>query len=864
MNCRSAPHPESPRGKTSTVISTTVSAPKVSTPAPNILFSSFKTNHSFGSTVTKPPLSIASDSHSNIERQQYQRQNLEIVRHYKLKSVQVRETENRLSRLEKENLGLRHDLNNAMKKLLSQNKGALPISASSSSSLLSVGAVVRDDSTRSSEENNSRDTHPHRYDNPTRKRKSNSRIRNSKVDAQHGVTHREEEIDENDEGGNGNAVIDDERPQTKRQRGHPDFWMPMSRSFLVAKLDETEVIYQRQHESLCAMMESFKSTFQLYRDLIQKLVKVTALEYQDVDQEPVTKGEKHRHRLRPSSSPSLSPPPTLPTPRIPRTSAHEKQPLYNQSPCRVEHSPSPSPSPFFLSGRRLREKRKRHADHEDANRTEFPRSPKLQRKDHRISVPKIPRIHNQTSSSSWSAESLRGNTLAALDEEPTANMSVPETAPAPTRRAIRAASKIHHRINALPSIAEHSSHAKSIQPSLQIGPAPSFNSVHNQASAWKVTSAEPVLNEIPAARLERPQSSVVRNLKRGPESQARQAPERSSASHYRRENMLISDSTVPSFVEQSPDSNGRDMAIVRFGSSADPSASNLKEATTLENTDDVTNDGPNDEPNEGLNSGLSDGTNGRTKCGNSGNNGQEETTGIGMAAMKRSTDTLISKGSSTSGNGARSRRRLIRTARNKLRASPSPMIKSRTCISITQLKKMTPKQLLHCMNKSLLGTTRAPVLTKAIIQNATAPSTRLLTLGSSSLSPFDDSVSPTASESLSSPPIPSPRLAATTQSEIRGQQDKGQFVAVMIPCVQSQGIGAEHGPDPTATGDANNIESTLNGANDNYEICDTGSQDLEQNRQYQNVLQRHEVAPRSFSKRTARSAITYRLPNIRR
>ncbi|KAG0263089.1 hypothetical protein BG011_009292 [Mortierella polycephala] len=856
MNCRSIPRLEPPRGKTSTIIPTTVSAP-----APNVLFPSFKTNHS---SVTKPSLSTAPGSHSNMERQQYQRQNLEIVRHYKLKSVQVRETEDRLSRLEKENLGLRHDLNNAMKKLLSQNKDTVPVLASSSSPLLSVDAVVRDGSTGSSEENNFRDVHSHRHDSLKRKRRSDSKIRNSKADAQRGVPHREEGFDESS---SDNPAVDDERPQTKRQRGHLDFQMPISGSFLVAKLDETEVIYQRQHESLCAMMESFKSTSQLYRDLLRKLVKITVPEYQDVDQESITKSDKHQHRLRPSLSPSLSPLPTLSTPQMPRNSAHEKRSLYSRSPRCVEHSPprSPSPSPFFLSGRRLWEKRNRRAVRDGGNKIELSQSPKLQYKNYRMPVAKVPRIHSQTISSSWSAESSRGKPLAAADEESTADTSVPETTLLPTQRAVRPASRIHHRISALPRIAEHSSHAKSIQSSPQVEPASSLHSAHDQATAWKVIPTGPVRNATPAARLERPQSFIVRNLKRGPGSQAPQAQERLSASHNRRKNMPVADSTVPSFVEQSPDSNGWDMAVVRFDSSADPSPSNSNEATTLNSADDATND----RPNEGLDNGLDDGTNGRTNCGNSCDRGQEETIGVGRTPMKRSTDTLMSKASSNGGNGARNKRRLIRMTRNKLRASPSPMIKSRACISIAQLKKMTPKQLLHCMNKSLLGTVRAPVLTKAIIQNATVPSTRLLTLGSNLLSSFGDAVSPTVSESMPSPPTPPSGLAATKQSGARGQQEEEQLVAVMIPCVQSQEIGTERGPNPTATGDANDIESALSGANDDYDTRDTGSQGFEQSGQYQDMLQQHEVAPRSSLKRTTRKLVpgepgTYSLLTPRR
>ncbi|KAF9981524.1 hypothetical protein BGZ75_007120 [Mortierella antarctica] len=64
-----------------------------------------------------------------------------------------------------------------------------------------------------------------------------------------------------------------------------------------------------------------------------------------------------------------------------------------------------------------------------------------------------------------------------------------------------------------------------------------------------------------------------------------------------------------------------------------------------------------------------------------------------------------------------SRRPIIARRRGFLRATPSPLVKSRSAIRAQHLKVMTPAQLLRRMNKTLLGTSKAPALPKSITRN---------------------------------------------------------------------------------------------------------------------------------------------------
>ncbi|KAK3808574.1 MAG: hypothetical protein J3Q66DRAFT_417127 [Benniella sp.] len=191
----------------------------------------------------------------DFERQRHQRQNQEIIRLCALKSIQIRQSEAKLSELENENLDLRTALRNAKRKLETNidkppslsppRHGRERPSAEDGSGIYSAPYLAKQ----------GRAVSPDEY----------SGIDNSRY---------EEEFDQEQEFANqhGRGF-----KRNRTRSSEPSF---SSKQFLLSKLDQVQTVFQNEHEAMCTMMRSYNSTTRLYKDILH-LLETEALKSHD-------------------------------------------------------------------------------------------------------------------------------------------------------------------------------------------------------------------------------------------------------------------------------------------------------------------------------------------------------------------------------------------------------------------------------------------------------------------------------------------------------------------------------------------------------------------------------------------------------
>ncbi|KAF9966154.1 hypothetical protein BGZ70_003153 [Mortierella alpina] len=205
-----------------------------------------------------------------------------------------------------------------------------------------------------------------------------------------------------------------------------------------------------------------------------------------------------------------------------------------------------------------------------------------------------------------------------------------------------------------------------------------------------------------------------------------------------------------------------------------------------------------------------------------------------------------------------SRRPIIARRRRLLRATPSPLVKSRSAIKAQHLKAMTPAQLLRRMNKSLLGTSKTPALPKSITRNAAysgiystntpsvfsgpPPSTQASSTSVDSAQKEQDNGSDESTESATKLMPPPPALASNSS-----RKHRSKAISTVGPSIK---VSSSTSP---ADGSGEKESMTVGNTYDGQEVTEQANiyEDLEG------------TSSRPSSKRVGAPAVAYKLPSLR-
>ncbi|KAF9434885.1 hypothetical protein BGZ76_007246 [Entomortierella beljakovae] len=209
---------------------------------------SFSHISSTSSTVTSmayDPNNLNASYDHTLERQKHLRQNQEIIRICALKSTQIRQSEARLLQLENENLELRAELQQAKQQVnMTTLTPSIRISSPSPQSNQALTPLERLKRTLDGTRN-----------------KNTGEISNKMGQNVEDYSQLDDQHD------NDQNVCQEPRIKKARTNSSHSSNLAFNQS-LLSKLDQIQIVYQHEHEALCAMMDSFNSTTRLYKDLI--------------------------------------------------------------------------------------------------------------------------------------------------------------------------------------------------------------------------------------------------------------------------------------------------------------------------------------------------------------------------------------------------------------------------------------------------------------------------------------------------------------------------------------------------------------------------------------------------------------------
>ncbi|KAG0214473.1 hypothetical protein BGX28_001927 [Mortierella sp. GBA30] len=671
------------------------------------------------SSVTGTRLSSSTSSDlpgSNIERMHYLRQNQDLSRLCSLKSVQVRQIEAKLSKLERENLGMKMALRETEKELTRKERLAA-VPASTSSAFQDHTDV---DTTQM--QDRSQQSHECQWL-AARCMASRDDDRQAKLDVNWGDEYNEQ------------------LPQSKGSSRYPLSQSPFeSKAFLMSKLSRVHAIYKSEREALRTMMASFNSTTRFYKDLLKQLEMHTlsagrhSRDQESEDDIGVDRSShKQRHQRQQLGCTSILT--DIDMGRSLHSSLLEKNgdtsfksPYRSAStsfkgwPNHSTASNSPSPSPFFDTSRLVRKREREH------NRSQ--------------SVPlQSLCVHRTNGSLSFRSEVPRSGLEQALMKDTDLNerLDGPEPVPVAIPCTARPSPKFPSANSTLPKINELAP-LEITKSSGQPGPVTFLRSQPSLSAELleSVKTSHPAehaeSNATPTAT-----HSMALNLKLAP--QVPRSPisiSRRKDEFHNKRRLLNARHTADAFDDTAQDTipgNERLKAIAlskallaKFVSHT--STSTVTDAATSAPSSNVRAIQPTATNNGDDSNTHQDGDNWMDEDGEEDGNGKFESsdksgTGRGTS-LEYSGGDISRKTSSIShaihaghgGTGVVHRRPVI--SKKRLRATPSPMIKSRSAITAQRLKAMTPQHLLRRMNKSVLGVSKAPALPKAIVRGTTA------------------------------------------------------------------------------------------------------------------------------------------------
>ncbi|CAO3569993.1 unnamed protein product [Mortierella alpina] len=778
----------------------------------------------------------AISSSSRLEREHYLRQNRDISRLCSLKSAQIRQFEAKLSSLERENLGMRIALREAENGLRAWS-GARAASSSSSSSTSANFSDLQDvDMLGEAEVIVPR---------PSQEREANDADLLEETDGHEGA---EDDCSDNNE--------DVHRRKRRKLSRRASPFGP--KTFLLSKLDQVQVIYQREHQALCTMMASFNSTSRFYRDLLQQLEehalstrKGTGIEFSD-DHSLEPRGPSPQHSQHHEQQESN------PTDEMPQTSHDSPQKTQrcdqsSESASRVilKHSPrqsssSASPSPFFEPKRYLR------------RRT---RQPKVHQK------PRSPRTRSTKSLvSSVKPSGPTAETTLPPSEKATRDLDDSEDSQIIVTRAPRPSGATRNALsmNALPGIAEDGPLELSGAIS---GTGDSFTFLQSRLSVSTeylgstvppdVTTGGPESDRSDQSNV---QDSIARKLKprqSSPDIQTAKHKEEGLYKHRTEKTRRIGDScaTQDSGSERAKSIALSKALLAKFSKPAAPShgsgnmsapeqpqVASLKVAHST-NTRDLDNCGAITDANSGLQDGDADALQGADTLWEALSNGDNTSKGGAATASPRRSGV--------------SRRPIVARRRGFLRATPSPLVKSRSAIKAQHLKVMTPAQLLRRMNKTLLGTPKAPALPTSITRNAAY-----------------SGLYSTSTPSVSSGPLPSTQAGSVSLDSAQNEQFSGSDGSTLAakqqmpppPTLATNSSKKHRTKVATTAGTAIKMSgsSPVDGTGEKESMSVSNAYDGQEVTEQADVRQDlQDTSSRSSSKRMGAPTVAYRLPSLR-
>ncbi|KAF9282830.1 hypothetical protein BGZ68_005731 [Mortierella alpina] len=805
-------------------------------PPPSPWVSSVRSGPSIAGATRASASAISSAS--RLEREHYLRQNRDISRLCSLKSAQIRQFEAKLSKLERENLGMRIALREAESGLKAKDR--MQAASSSSSSSTSVNFSDLQDADTSAE--------------VIVPKAAQRKATNDAVLLQEVGGH-ESADDDNTDSSDGAR----RHKRRKLSRRASPFG---PKTFLLSKLNQVQAIYQREHQALCTLMASFNSTSRFYKDLLQQLEEHALYTSKGIGVE--SSGE-HALDLREPASPQHSqhhqqrkPEPNGEILQSPHSSPRKR--LYSEGSSgstsrgtlkghRRQPSSSPSPSPFFKPTRYLRKR------------------PRQLRSKQKSKSPSAACSEDLFLSSSKPSGPTPEITLPSCDKA-TQDVEDLEDNHVVGPRVPRLSTRNVFNMNTLPRIAED----EPPEPSGTMAETrDKFTLLRSRVSVsaeflGPATPRDATVGEPEIGRSDRSnvQESIARNLKPSSSSPgARRAKHKDiGSSEYRVESnrrigdywatrnpqgeraksIALSKALLAKFSKSAPSSDGSG----DIDAPEQPRAASMQATTTVTNPDvEVFGSSGNVKPN------LEDGD---------GSDLQGENTLQEPLTHEDDTSQTRTTIPSTRHDGVK--RSIIARRRGIFRATPSPLVKSRSAIRAQHLKVMTPAQLLRRMNKTLLGTSKAPALPRSITRNESY-----------------SSISSTKTPSLLTDPSPSTLANDTPMGSDQNEQDYGssedaisarklmppppapapKFPKKYISYRSKPASKAEasvKGPGSvSSTDDSGETESmTIGDRDDGQEIGDDAT------------IQEGPVGTsyRSSSKRVGAPSIAYKLPNLRK
>ncbi|KAF9353912.1 hypothetical protein BGX26_008334 [Mortierella sp. AD094] len=851
----------------------------------SLSFSYSSTSSTITPSAYNPPSTNPNDH--ELERQRHLRQNQEIIRLCALKSTQIRQSETKLSQLESENLELRTALRKVEQQLGAKSV-VQPINFSTPPSHSSISATSLERlrlNLRSGDRSKCETSLEQHLQKQSEGTGSESNRENGSDRIQH-------------EPCVGNFGEEDEALRIKRQLAQVvSGTLSISKRSLISKLNQIQVIYQREHEALCAMMSTFNSTTRLYKDVICLLEREAT--------EPSEKLETHNHGEF-SASDSIS------FPRSP----------YIYSNSWFETTTITPPSSFDAVGEHRAGYPPGQSNLFSLSSTISPERNQTQKSPRRRTVAQISlspefshdfsAIHmgsstneqdsNQSrqkaASMKWSTSSISTGESAGLEM----NLGRGNIAPKPRPYLTRPISHSLPKINTLPSIDEQDSiDTQSLSPPWQQEPlSPSYS--HPQQPDSDLQRPRPEDQQA--------QGAAMRGLKRSLAIRAPISPRRGMSSPYkcRRDVPLPHDAAL---TPKSKHSKGERVSVINLPNFSSTEHTSETPAPSLDSgpltssatgsaADDFTDDVfvfSREIGDSSANAGDSDasGRYNRPHVDTESSSDRSRNKRI----PRSNTNDITTKNNITVGSGNISNTGEHSIFTNSLRAAaPSPMIKSRSTIASERVKYLTPKWVSRRTSKVPLRNPRLPDLPSASVKNATMsvhkhqaslvpassfgfPSTSHhgLSLPVLKESQNSSSIEPEADQSsilMPPPPLPPrpPRLPKTPkQDRARRKHRKRHHMAALIPTSrsrndQSQFIVGERRNWQDLQRDQGNTPVTsapdFKGSRlsrDNINNIDNNHHDRATGRGL--ALGIDESSLRSKS-RPGKGAIVYRLPSIRK
>ncbi|KAF9110322.1 hypothetical protein BGX27_006504 [Mortierella sp. AM989] len=631
-----------------------------------------------------------------LERQRHLRQNQEIIRLCALRSTQIRQSETKLSQLENENLELRTTLRRVEQQIGTKSV-AQPVELMTLSPHLNTSIT----SLKRLELNLGRGD-----------------VYNGKISPEQRLHKQDKEISpesnrENSENGrdcaqyesrHGNDNEENEALRVKRHRSHVASDSPlMSKQSLVLKLNQIQLIYQREHEALCAMMNNFNSTTRLYRDTI------CLLEQKSAELPGTFQGTRNRDAPDITISHALSDSPGSHNTPWPSSAAASSPSLVNDlsDEHRTERSSDQS---AFSSLPSMFSSESSHTRKSPQRRFEPQTMPVSETSGDLSAIRASSSLHEQSGPMRLPASSEEqldiSNDIGESDMDIEMDVCEDDTALKPKRRLFRPMFHDMAKINTLPPIGEQDNVQTLLLSSQQASPLRPAYSQHQPP-------------EIDRQHLEskeqRAQGTVARSLKRSLVTCAPRIPRQASTPKFKNTKserlraIKLSNSflTLPTeFFSTAP--------IVSVGHADSrwglPNEANDCSANVGGSIDDQ-----------------------RCIDTKSNNNQIGSRSGTGSSTDNVASDDNIN---TTLINTNNSRKRPTFT-NSKRTAIPSPMIKSRSAIASQYVGSQTPKWLTRRMPKISMNNQRPPDLSSKNVRNATKSAQRhhaLLTPTSSDFS----------------------------------------------------------------------------------------------------------------------------------